>query len=212
MSVTKHYQSILFAVLVALCIGTNGCNTAYKAGASKQTIQNDKCAEAWLPYPAQPHPMWLEVNKDKVKITSNTQLPTKYQVYKVDMDTLSVLFESAKAGEQFAMVVPAGADCETYMMQQATKIPANDPGARPGNSYFKGNGQNNLTSELKIAWDKKELRGQITYNGALFGILPVTTTDGPAYLFFNAVDMPLSKMPLPVEKVERVKEQKVYDR
>lgn len=177
------------------------------------TVRNELCAEVWLSYPDQPHPMWKEVKT--VNPVSAAALPKKYKAYEVNVDSLSAFFRTAKH-RSCAVVIPVADGCEPFMMRVSDAMSPELRGKYPDLVSLQGNGVNNKAADLRLDWDGRQLQGQLTFNGSTYLIAPVAVQNGIVYLIYDRNDTNEIKQPFearPANRTPGVETQKIqYDR
>jgi hypothetical protein len=82
----------------------------------------------------------------------------------------------------------------------------------PGIISMKGRSADHHSAEARLDWNGRELRGQISFDGDIYYILPYKEGDNVAYLFYNRDDSGEVKQPFEQQPVKFNKHTTQYDR
>ncbi len=183
-----------FAVLCAMM--PTGCHPAYKATATPAKVQKMLCAEEWLLFPDQPHPVFEEMSSAISDATAGMALPKKYLHYHIAADTLSAFFAQLRtAGKKGGIILPVERHCEPFELKASGAMAAALQEKYPAIISLQGQGVNNKAADVRLDWNGQELRGQITYNGATYFITPVKGNNEVTYIVYNREDSGEVKQP-----------------
>lgn len=219
MSGNFSFSKIVLTGLAAGVFLSASCQTGHKATASKSVIRQEICAENWLNFPDQPHPMWEEVTTSiDFQERQAPVVPRKYKAYRINADTLKAFFAAIQSGRnEIGMVVPVtGSNCESFNLRRSGTMSAELQKKYPDIISLQGNGATNKSADLRLDWDGSLLKGQVIYNSTIYFITPFTTAQGLIYVFYdkkdtNEVKNPFEKAPENIPAQESNKTIK-YDR
>lgn len=205
-------------LLAGMLLLTAACEPAHRVTATKAVVRNELCAEAWLEYPDQPHPMWEEVKAADVVPEAGTALPVKYRPYRTNADTLRGFFRmAAGSGKRLAIILPVTNGCEAFQMRPSGAMSPELSARYPDMVSLQGNGTANKTADLRLDWDGSVARGQLTYNETIYFLEPVRTKAGILYLMYRKDDAGTAKQPFEATpagsgRIEMQYDQKAVDR
>ncbi len=191
MSGIFSFGKTVLTVLAAGVFMSASCQTGHKATASKSVIRQEICAENWLNFPDQPHPMWEEVTTI-IDFPSNLApiVPRRYKAYRINADTLKAFFAAIQSGKtEIGMVVPiTGTNCESFSLRRSGSMSAELQQKYPDIISLQGNGTANKSADLRLDWDGSVLKGQVIYNSTIYFITPFTTGQGLIYVLYDKKD------------------------
>lgn len=219
MSGNFSFGRIVLTGLAAGVFLSAGCQTGHKATASRSVIRQEICAENWLNFPDQPHPMWEEVTTT-IDFPERVapMVPRKYKAYRINADTLKAFFAVIQSGRnEIGMVVPVtGTTCESFSLRRSGSMSAELQQKYPDIISLQGNGTANKAADLRLDWDGSLLKGQLIYNSTIYFITPFTTGQGVIYVLYDKKDTNEVKNPFemaPESKPVQESTQKIkYDR
>lgn len=185
MGLIKKYRIPAFSGFFITLAFLQGCQTAHKATASGAAIKAAVCAETWLSFPDQPHPMWQEIKISESTFPPGFAAPYKYKTYRVDPDTLKAFFSSFRHKGELGMVAPVGKNCEPFLMRRSGAMSPGLQEKYPDIVSLQGNGTVNKAAELRLDWDGTQLKGQLSHNENIYYITPVSTGEGMIYMIYD---------------------------
>ncbi len=191
------YTSLVFTSLAIGMLGTTSCHPAYKATATTRQVQKSLCAEEWLSFPDQPHPMFEEfVSKPLTNEAIGFAVPKKYVRYKVSEDTLKALFTYLRSpNKKGGIVLPIEKHCEPFELKVSGAMISALNDKYPEIVSLQGRGTTNKTADARIDWTGRQMRAQISYNGATYFIASVVENNEISYLIYNREDSGEAKQP-----------------
>jgi len=193
--VIRHRKATVSGFFMALAL-LQSCQSAHKATASGTTVKAAICAETWLSFPDQPHPMWQEAKVPATAFPPGFVAPYKYKIYRINQDTLQAFFREFRLKNDLGMVVPAGKTCEAFTMRRSGAMSPELQQKYPDIISLQGNGINNKAAELRLDWDGTQVKGQLTHNENIYYITPVNSSEGLIYIIYDRKDTAETKEPI----------------
>lgn len=198
MELIKKYSISAFSAFFLSLSLLQSCQTAHKATASGAAVKAAVCAETWLSFPEQPHPMWQEVKSSQTTFPAGFTAPYKYKLYQVNQDTLQAFFSAFRQRSEQGMVIPVGKSCEPLLMRRSGTMSQALQEKYPDIISLQGNGTVNKAAELRLDWDGKQLKGQLSHNESIYYITPVNTGEGLRYMIYDRKETAETKQPFEV--------------
>lgn len=197
----------LFTLMLSSMVFT-GCNTAYKATATPRQVNNILCGEEWLLFPDQPHPFFEELKNSGSKSAPAIPLPKKYLEYRVSPDTLKAFFSFLRIQKNGGIILPVNGRCEPFSLKISGAMPVALQDKFPDLVSLQGVGVNNKSADLRLDWDGKQMKGQISINGSIFYLTPLQGNKEVVYIVYKREDSGEIKQPF--EATPPTINQKVY--
>lgn len=183
------YTSFVITSLASILLAAAGCHSAHKATATNSQVRKSLCGEEWRRFPEQPHPMFEEVPAAIADAPADMPLPQKYVRYKVAEDTLKALFTHLRTtGKKAGIIIPINKRCEPFELMVSGAMSRELQAKYPELVSVQGHGVNNKAADVRLDWNGKQMRGQITYNGEIYLIAGLTDNNVTTYLVYNKSD------------------------
>jgi len=208
----SFYIPFFITSLSMAVLGNTGCHPAYKVTATTAKVEQSLCAEEWLQFPDQPHPMFQELPGPVAEVPAGVVLPAKYIRYSVAKDTLQAFFKQLSTpGKTGGIILPIDKHCEPFTLRTSGAISAGIRQKYPDLASLQGNGVNTKAADIRLDWNGTQMRGQITFNGAIYYIMSVAEKNETVYLVYNREDSGEVKQPFEEKKSPAVNKL-YYDR
>jgi hypothetical protein len=207
------YTFFVTISLASTFFACTGCHSAYKATATGKQVQKSLCAEEWLLFPDQPHPMFEEIPAAIADAPADIPLPQKYTRYKVAGDTLGALFNRLRTtNNKTGIILPINNHCEPFELVVSGTMSQELQSKYPELVAVQGHGVNNKAADVRLEWNGKQMRGQVTYNGTIYLIAGITDNNITTYLVYNKADTGETKKPFEETPNKKQSDKVYYDR
>jgi hypothetical protein len=207
----SFYIPFIITSLLIILLGNAACNPAYKATATTAQINRSLCAEEWLQFPDQPHPMFQELPGNVSDAQPGIILPAKYIRYGVIEDSLKDFFKYiSNSGKKGGIILPVDKHCEPFSLRLSSAMISATQEKYPQIVSLQGNGITNKAADVRIDWNGSQMHVQITFNGAIYYMMPVTEKGKTVYLLYNRDDSGEVKQPFERKPADANKANKVY--